>query len=75
MFYVTLEIFAEFYISNFVSFPLQGLLGYHNYCRDPDNSGYLWCYVNEEGTRWEKCDVPVCREIGKLHVQFMVYTV
>ncbi|KAL5247120.1 hypothetical protein ACHWQZ_G019096 [Mnemiopsis leidyi] len=44
-----------------------GLLGYHNYCRDPDNSGYLWCYVNEEGVRWEKCDVPSCRQIVNTH--------
>jgi len=38
----------------------EGLLGVHNYCRDPDNSGYLWCYTMDENVRYEKCNVTAC---------------
>lgn len=33
-----------------------------NSCRDPDNSGYVWCYVDGmNGTRIkERCDVFKC---------------
>jgi len=33
-----------------------------NFCRNPD--GYkdgLWCYTTEEDTRWELCDVEICK--------------
>jgi len=31
-----------------------------NYCRDPDNTGGLWCYTTDSGSRWEYCNVPSC---------------
>ena len=32
-----------------------------NYCRNPDNSAYVWCYNNEaKSPRLELCDVPRC---------------
>ena len=39
----------------------------HNKCRDPDESGYPWCYTTSSGKRWEYCDVPECDldKIGK----------
>ena len=37
----------------------QGLLD-NNFCRSPDGEGLAWCYTNEEETRWEYCDIPVC---------------
>ncbi|XP_045177663.2 plasminogen-like [Mercenaria mercenaria] len=32
----------------------------HNYCRDPSESGYLWCYTMDPNQRWEKCDIREC---------------
>jgi hypothetical protein len=26
-----------------------------NYCRDPDLSGFLWCYTTDRLLRWENC--------------------
>merc|ERR1712227_1058978 len=31
-----------------------------NYCRDPDNTGGLWCYTTDSSSRWEYCNVPAC---------------
>ena len=28
-----------------------------NYCRNPDNSDALWCYVGQDGER-EQCQIP-----------------
>lgn len=28
-----------------------------NYCRDPDRTGYLWCFTTDPGLRWDSCDV------------------
>lgn len=33
-----------------------------NNCRDPDNSGYLWCYTLDENVRYEKCDIQRCTD-------------
>ena len=39
-------------------------LGYHNYCRNPDEGERAWCYTEtvaeSTGERWEYCDVPEC---------------
>ena len=50
-------------------------LGDHNYCRDPDETGYPWCYTSQAGVRWEGCSVPLCaggtgqlEEQGKSHI-------
>ena len=32
----------------------------NNYCRNPDNSLYPWCYTTSTGKRWEYCDVKIC---------------
>ncbi len=31
-----------------------------NYCRDPSNDGYLWCYTTDNDKRWEACSVNLC---------------
>jgi hypothetical protein len=28
-----------------------------NYCRDPFNNGYVWCYTGETNAEWEPCDI------------------
>ena len=28
----------------------------HNFCRNPDNSGTIWCYTTDPNKRWEYCD-------------------
>ncbi|XP_067648923.1 uncharacterized protein [Haliotis asinina] len=38
----------------------QTVSGSANYCRDPDRTGYLWCYTTDPNSRWERCDVPQC---------------
>ncbi len=39
-----------------------------NYCRDPDNSGFLWCYTTNPAVKWERCDVETC---GKCFYYYM----
>lgn len=31
-----------------------------NYCRDPSDSGYLWCYTTDPYKEWEECNIPNC---------------
>jgi len=35
-----------------------------NYCRNPDAAFVdgVWCYTMDPSTRWELCDVPLCRK-------------
>ncbi|KAK7071588.1 hypothetical protein SK128_018854, partial [Halocaridina rubra] len=37
-----------------------GLLGPHNFCRNPNRAGAPWCFVEPELA--EPCDVPVCSD-------------
>ncbi|XP_048253988.1 uncharacterized protein LOC124149673 isoform X2 [Haliotis rufescens] len=39
----------------------QTLNGSANFCRDPSNGKYLWCYTMNVDERWGKCDVPQCK--------------
>ena len=32
-----------------------------NFCRDPNNSGRLWCFTTDPHTVSEPCDIPMCR--------------
>ena len=32
----------------------------HNYCRDPDGDGLLWCFTTDPATLYDTCDVPFC---------------
>ena len=31
-----------------------------NYCRDPDKTGFPWCYTTKPGIRWDACEVDLC---------------
>lgn len=42
-------------------FPDSTLEEAQNYCRDPDNSGYLWCYTVDDSVSWEFCDLSKCK--------------
>jgi len=36
-------------------------IGYHNYCRNPDNEpGGPWCYTTDTNKRWDYCNVEMC---------------
>eukprot|EP00591_Stephanopyxis_turris_P009936 CAMPEP_0195506542 /NCGR_PEP_ID=MMETSP0794_2-20130614/95_1 /TAXON_ID=515487 /ORGANISM="Stephanopyxis turris, Strain CCMP 815" /LENGTH=781 /DNA_ID=CAMNT_0040632869 /DNA_START=81 /DNA_END=2426 /DNA_ORIENTATION=- len=39
-------------------YPKSGLT--ENYCRNPDNEEYAWCYTEDPKIRWQFCDVPHC---------------
>ncbi|XP_053398506.1 uncharacterized protein LOC123558066 isoform X2 [Mercenaria mercenaria] len=39
------------------NFPGETINSVRNYCRDPWDSGYLWCYTIEQDVRWELCIV------------------
>ena len=60
------DVFPDFLRPLITSMPVPLLwhrysgLGDHNYCRDPDGTGYPWCYTTEQGVRWEGCSVPDC---------------
>ncbi|CAH1253107.1 PKD1L3 [Branchiostoma lanceolatum] len=41
------------------NYPSSGLD--ENYCRNTGNRTGVWCYTTDPSTRWELCDVPVCR--------------
>ena len=36
-----------------------GVLGDHNYCRNPDHENAAWCYTMDS-KRWEFCDIRIC---------------
>ncbi|XP_053400492.1 uncharacterized protein LOC123556838 [Mercenaria mercenaria] len=38
-------------------FPGETISNAANYCRDPWNNGYLWCYTTDINTMWEPCIV------------------
>ncbi|XP_060606596.1 plasminogen-like [Ruditapes philippinarum] len=38
----------------------QSVTGAQNYCRDPSESGFLWCYTLDPNERWEKCGILEC---------------
>lgn len=43
-------------------FPEKYLADAANYCRNPDSeSEGPWCYTMSLNTRWEFCDVPLCK--------------
>uniref|UniRef100_A0A7S4UZX0 Kringle domain-containing protein n=1 Tax=Ditylum brightwellii TaxID=49249 RepID=A0A7S4UZX0_9STRA len=39
-------------------FPNAGLE--ENFCRNPDNEGFAWCYTEDPDERWEYCNIPTC---------------
>ena len=47
------------------SFPDGSARKARNYCRDPSNSGYLWCYTTDPDTKWESCNPGICASNNK----------
>ncbi|XP_063682414.1 uncharacterized protein LOC134817206 [Bolinopsis microptera] len=43
-------------------------IGDHNYCRTPDKGGRPWCYTSSVFTRWDYCDIPICRRNCKVPI-------
>ena len=41
-------------------FNVESVSEVNNYCRDPDNGGYPWCYTTDVNKRWAYCDIPMC---------------
>lgn len=41
-----------------LKFPDESLDSASNYCRDPNSTAALWCYISHNQT--ERCDVPPC---------------
>ena len=39
-------------------------VGDHDYCRNPDGVGGVWCYTVDPETRWDWCNVPFCTQEG-----------
>ncbi|KAL4221447.1 hypothetical protein ACF0H5_019704 [Mactra antiquata] len=37
------------------TFPDGSISDAQNYCRDPENQGYIWCYTIDPLVRWEYC--------------------
>ena len=55
-------------------FPDNSVTAAANYCRDPDNSGYAWCYTTNVARRWDECDESLChRTAGNHHRSTTVY--
>ncbi|XP_052791956.1 plasminogen-like [Mya arenaria] len=40
--------------------PENSMADAENYCRDPDLSGYLWCYTTDPSDRWQGCNIWKC---------------
>ncbi|CAG0890889.1 unnamed protein product [Darwinula stevensoni] len=37
---------------------------HQNYCRNPSGRERPWCFVTDEDTEWEYCDIPMCTDKG-----------
>lgn len=48
------------------NYPNTGVDGGHNFCRDPDNAGYPWCYTTDPDPkyRYERCPVKKCEKLS-----------
>ena len=46
-----------------------GVVGDHNYCRNPDKEPHVWCYTTMADKRWEFCDVRTCTSCDDMIVQ------
>ena len=42
------------------SFPEKSIAAAKNFCRDPHNDGFLWCFTTDPGVRWDICNVNLC---------------
>ena len=40
-----------------------------NYCRDPDNFGYPWCFTTDPNKKRERCEIPDCRQLDALEAE------
>lgn len=53
-------------------FPDGSLKAAKNFCRDPDNETFLWCYTTDPGARMEPCDIRKCGQ-GLVHFCIFVH--
>ncbi|KAL5252043.1 hypothetical protein ACHWQZ_G015002 [Mnemiopsis leidyi] len=44
------------------NYPFAGLGG-HNYCRNPDDEEFPWCYTTDPLVRWEYCSLKRCAKV------------
>ncbi|XP_063678733.1 uncharacterized protein LOC134814511 [Bolinopsis microptera] len=44
------------------NYPFAGL-GAHNYCRNPDDEEFPWCYTTDPLVRWEYCSLKRCAKV------------
>ena len=57
------EAWSEYYDEGDGHFPSNSAINASNYCRDPDKSGFLWCYTSSD---WERCTSRCLKQTGKL---------
>ena len=60
-------------VTNDIRYRIQHGMSSNNYCRNPDDSSRVWCYINmgegvyddkqQQQQRWEYCDVPICEDL------------
>lgn len=54
------------------NFPDSSVSDAGNNCRNLDNDGNgPWCYTTDPNTRWENCDIPLCRSMFYIEQQWV----
>lgn len=45
-----------------------------NYCRNPDDEPFPWCYTMDINIRWQFCDIPFCVNCKYFYSQPFYYS-